>query len=45
MTQRAVLYARVSGDDRLNTTSSLEAQLTMCREHAQAQGWQVVGNC
>ena len=43
MTQRAVLYARVSGDDRLNTTSSLEAQLTMCREHAQAQGWQVVG--
>jgi len=40
---RAVLYARVSGDDRHNATSSLEAQLDQCREYAQAHNWEVIG--
>ena len=35
---RAVLYARVSGDDRSNEGRNLESQLEMCREHARSQG-------
>ena len=42
MKKRAVLYARVSGDDRTNSTSSIEGQLEMCREYANEQGWQIV---
>lgn len=42
MTQRAVLYARTSKDDRINATSSLQGQLDMCREHAKAQGYTVI---
>lgn len=42
ITMRAVLYARVSGDDRHNATSSLEGQLDQCREYAQANNWQIV---
>lgn len=40
--KRAVLYARVSGDDRLNSTSSLDSQLQMCREYAEQQDWEIV---
>jgi site-specific DNA recombinase len=42
MTKRAVLYARVSGDDRRNATSSVEAQLDACRKYAGERGYQIV---
>lgn len=42
MIKRAVLYARVSGDDRANSTSSIEGQIEMCREYAIQQGWHIV---
>ena len=42
MTKRAVLYARVSGDDTRNDGRNLAGQLDMCREHALKKGWQVV---
>ncbi len=42
MTKRAVLYARVSGDDTRNDGRNLDGQLTSCREHALAQGWTIV---
>lgn len=40
---RAVLYARVSGDDRRNATSSIESQLVDCRRFAEQRGYEVVG--
>ena len=42
MTKRAVLYARVSGDDTSKDGRNLAGQLDMCREYAQRQGWQVI---
>ena len=42
MSTRAVLYARVSGDDRNNSTSSLDGQLELCRDYARSHGWQIV---
>jgi site-specific DNA recombinase len=42
MGKRAVLYARVSGDDRGKDGRNLASQLEMCREYALARGWQVV---
>jgi len=39
--KRAVLYARVSGDDRGNDGRNLAGQLDMCREHARTKGWQI----
>lgn len=42
MTKRAVLYARVSGDDRQNATSSIDGQLDLCRQYATKNGYQVV---
>ena len=42
MTKRAVLYARVSGDDRQNSSSSLVGQLEMCRKYADEKGFTVV---
>lgn len=42
MTKRAVLYARVSGDDRQNSTSSIEGQLELCREYASNLGYEIV---
>lgn len=42
MDKRAVLYARVSGDDRGNDGRNLAGQLDMCREHAKRQGLRVV---
>ncbi|MEM7334747.1 MAG: recombinase family protein [Chloroflexota bacterium] len=41
--KRAILYARVSGDDRTNSTSSLEGQLELCRKYAKDNGWEIVG--
>lgn len=43
MTKRAILYARVSGDDRKYATSGIESQLTDCRKYADERGYQVVG--
>ncbi len=40
--KRARWYARVSGDDRNNSTSSLEGQLELCQEYATSKGWQIV---
>ena len=42
MTSRAVLYARVSGDDRGNQGRNLSGQLDMCREYASEHGWHIV---
>jgi site-specific DNA recombinase len=42
MTKRAVLYARVSGDDRGKEGRNLASQLEMCRQYAQEQSWEVV---
>lgn len=40
--KRAILYARVSGDDRRNATSSIDGQLGECRRYAEQKGYQVV---
>lgn len=40
--KRAVLYARVSGDDRGKDGRNLAGQLEMCREYAEHRGWRVV---
>ena len=40
---RAVLYARVSGDDRKYATSGIESQLADCRRHAESKGYTIVG--
>ncbi len=40
--KRAVLYARVSSDDRGNDGRNLDGQLDMCRMYAQENGWRVV---
>ena len=42
MIKRAVLYARVSGDDRGREGRNLTGQLDMCREYALERNWQVV---
>ncbi len=42
MTKRAILYARVSGDDRKYATSGIESQLADCRRYAAERGYQVV---
>ena len=42
MMKRAVLYARVSGDDTGKDGRNLSGQLDMCREYAQRQDWQIV---
>lgn len=42
MSKRAILYARTSGDDGKNATSSIDGQLDLCREYANGQGWRVV---
>lgn len=42
MSKRAVLYARVSGDDTASESRNLAGQLAMCREYAEKQGWEVV---
>ncbi|MBT3315656.1 MAG: recombinase family protein [Anaerolineae bacterium] len=42
MKKRAVLYARVSGDDRSKDGRNLAGQIEMCREYAISKGWDVV---
>ena len=42
MVKRAVLYARVSGDDRKQESRNLEGQIEMCRDYAQQNGWRIV---
>ncbi len=43
MSKRAVLYARVSGDDRAKTGGeNLQDQLRVCREYAERKGYQVI---
>lgn len=42
MTKRAILYARVSGDDRQNATSSIDGQLDLCRQYAAKNGYRIV---
>lgn len=43
MTKRAVLYARVSGDDRKYATSGIESQLEDCENFAKQKGYKIVG--
>lgn len=42
MTKRAVIYARVSGDDRGNDGRNLDDQLKVGREYAEGKGYEVV---
>ena len=42
MNKRAVLYARVSSDDRGKEGRNLAGQLEMCREYALDNGWQII---
>ncbi|WP_323717664.1 recombinase family protein [Paracoccus aminovorans] len=42
MTLRAVIYARYSSD--LQSASSIEDQIRLCRERASREGWQIVGS-
>ena len=42
--KRAVLYARVRGDDSANDGRNLIGQLNMCREYAKAQGYVIVAD-
>ncbi len=43
MAKRAVLYGRVSGDDaRATGGANLQAQIDLCREYAQRQGYVIV---
>ncbi len=42
MSKRAVLYARISGDDRKNATSGVDGQLEECRKYATEKGYLIV---
>jgi len=42
MSKRALLYARVSGDDRRKEGRNLAGQLEMCREYAHERGYEIV---
>ncbi len=42
MSKRAVLYARISGDDRKNATSGVDGQLEDCRKYATEKGYLIV---
>ena len=42
MNNRAVTYARVSGDDRVKDGRNLAGQLDICREHALKKGYRIV---
>jgi len=42
MTLRAVIYARYSSD--LQSASSIEDQIRLCREYAARAGWQITGS-
>lgn len=40
--RRAILYARISSDDRVNEGRNLQGQLDLCRSHALDKGWSVI---
>lgn len=40
--KRAVVYARVSSNDRGNESRNLQGQLDMCRQYVQKKGWHLV---
>lgn len=42
MGKRAVLYARVSGDDRAKEGRNLQGQLDLCREFCREKGYRIV---
>lgn len=43
MTKRAILYGRVSGDDKARTGGeNLKAQIDLCREYATKEGYNVI---
>ncbi|MBU0494346.1 MAG: recombinase family protein [Chloroflexi bacterium] len=42
MSKRAILYARVSGDDRDKDGRNLKGQMDMCREYAQDHGYTTI---
>lgn len=42
MTKRAVLYARVSGDDTGKEGRNLAGQVELCREYATKNDWQII---
>ena len=42
MAKRAVLYARVSKDDRRTEGRNLASQIEMCKEYALEHGWRIV---
>lgn len=42
MARRALLYARVSGDDRHREDRNLLGQLAMCREYAESHSYEIV---
>ncbi len=42
MSKRAVLYARVSGDDRKSEDRNLKGQLDLCRAYAEQRGYAIV---
>jgi site-specific DNA recombinase len=42
MKNRAVTYARVSGDDRVRDGRNLAGQLDICREHALQKGYEII---
>ena len=39
---RAMLYARVSGDDRGNDSRNLQGHIEMCRDYAHSCGYRVM---
>ena len=39
VSKRAMLYARVSGDDRGNDGRNLQGQIEMCRDYAHSCGY------
>ncbi|MBV0893576.1 recombinase family protein, partial [Paracoccus sp. Z118] len=41
MTLRVAIYARYSTD--MQSASSIEDQIRLCRERADREGWQIVG--
>jgi site-specific DNA recombinase len=43
MRKRAVLYARVSSEDRSRDGRNLQGQLELCKEYALKRGWRIVG--
>jgi DNA invertase Pin-like site-specific DNA recombinase len=43
MSDRAILYARVSTGYKNTEASNLDAQLELCRKHTEQEGYTIVG--